>query len=171
MPPTSTGTTLTYLRSRALPLIGRTVIRSLHTAAAALLTLTFLTPFGEVLFLQAPPESCEMSCCSGSHCCCHRMGSSEKHDDPEWRSAFACGSDCARHMVLTGSPSVTVIAARIKVSIAPEAESLQNPSKPATSPSGTAFALFGRPPPHICQAPLGHEPCRHRNPDCRLIPC
>jgi hypothetical protein len=138
-------TTAAYLR-RVLPFIGRTD-RYLHAAATALLALTFLTPFGAVLFLQDPAESCDMSCCSRSHRCCHRMDSSEKPDDPAWSAAPACGGDCARHIGLPGSPSVTLSADGISVGFAPETESLRSYSKAATFHGATEFALFGRPPP------------------------
>jgi hypothetical protein len=147
MPPNGRGRMPGYPPRAALPFIRRIIMRHLHAVPTCLLALTLIAPFGWVFFLQESTDSCDMSCCRGSRCCCHKVASSNKNGDFEWNAAPACGSDCARHIGLTGLLSGTLIAACIKVGTAPETESHQNPSKSATFHSGTEFALFGRPPP------------------------
>ncbi len=135
MQPTGMEKSATYLR---------------RAATTALLALSLLAPFGAALFLQEASESCDMNCCRTSHCCCHRMDSSDMHGGPAWSAAPACGSDCARRTGFPGSPSITLGATWIRVGFAPETESLLNSSKSEKPHNGTEFALFERPPPPTC---------------------
>jgi hypothetical protein len=150
MQPTGMGTSATYRRRMVLPFIGPIAIRHLRAAATGLLALSLLAPFGAILFLQEPTESCGMSCCRGIRCSCHRMDPGEGHGDPAWSAAPACGSECARHIGFPGSPSITLSAAWIRVGFTPGTESLRFTPKPAYFSVGTEFALFGRPPPPTC---------------------
>lgn len=148
----STGTgamTTTFARGAVWSWIGHAVVRSFHAVVPGVLALALLSPSLGVLLasLQEPDSSCDMSCCSGSHCRCHEASSIENHGDPGWTAVAACPDNCCRAMGLPASAGNMLPAGRIRIGSAQQSESQRVRPNLQAHRAESESALFERPPP------------------------
>ena len=123
-----------------------------RSAASVLVLLFLLIPYGSGLLLLAESQGpgCGMQCCKRSKvCCCGKSGKHAHQDGPGWIASSKCPGGCGQLPAAPGTASASLAAARIEVSpVLPLLHVRMSAVSPRDS-SGTAFALFERPPPDV----------------------
>jgi hypothetical protein len=127
-----------------------TLLPAWRSAAAALLLLVFLIPYGFGLAALAEREkpACGMQCCKGSKAsCCRRSSKNANQAGPGWIASSKCPCGCEQLPAASGTLSASLVASRIEVTpIGPVSRLRISAGSPRGS-SEAGFALFERPPP------------------------
>ena len=129
-----------------------TLLPGWRSAASGLVLLLLLIPYGFGFLLLAASQgpSCGMQCCKRSKVCC--CGKSDKHprqDGPSRVGSSKCPGGCGQLPAVPGTAAASLAAVRIEVSpVLPWSHVRISTVSPRES-SGTAFALFARPPPNV----------------------
>lgn len=129
-----------------------TLLSIWRSAAAGLLLLFLLIPYGAGLLLLAGNErsSCGMPCCNRSKVrCCRKSNKNAHRDGPGWIASSKCPGGCGQLPAVSESAAASLVTARVEVRpIVP----VSHVRIQAASPRGSSeigFALAERPPPSI----------------------
>lgn len=129
-----------------------TLLPRWRSAASGIVLLVLLIPygFGFLLLAESQGPSCGMQCCKRSKvCCCGKSAKHARHNGPSWVGSSKCPGGCGQLPAVPGAAPTSLAADRIDVSpVLPVSRVRSSPVSPCDS-SGTAFALFERPPPHV----------------------
>jgi len=126
-----------------------TLLPAWRSAAAALLLLVFLIPYGYGLagLAEGQRPACGLPCCKGSKVCCRR---SDVHQDgPGFVASSKCPGGCEQFPASSGRLSASLIASRVEVTPVVPVSRLRIPAGSPRGSSETGFALFERPPPCV----------------------
>ena len=129
-----------------------TLLPAWRSAAAALLLLIFLIPYGSGLAALAEREkpACGMECCKGSQASCSRRSGKNAHQDgPGWIASSTCPCGCEQLPAASGTLSASLLAPRIEVTPAGPVSHLRISAGSPRGYSDAGLALFERPPPSV----------------------
>jgi len=127
-----------------------TLLSAWRSATMGLLLLLLLAPYGSALLLLTGPESssCGMQCCKRSKvCCCRKASKNARQGGPGWTSTAKCPGGCGQLPNVSGTAVAGLVATGIKGSPVLPVSHIRSSRVSPRDSSGTAFALFERPPP------------------------
>ena len=140
-------------RGKDLPRVSfpATLLQAWRSAAAALLLLVFLIPYGSGLagLAESDGPGCGMRCCKGAKACCRRSDRNAHEDGPGWMAWSKCPGGCEQLPASSGALSVGLVASRVEVHPAVPVAHLRISAGSPRGSSEAGFALFERPPPSV----------------------